>query len=121
VFIPKFIVVHLPQTIDISTFAVDPSNTCGDAGSASTGQFQIDTSPDGSTWTTAAAGTFDASNRAKYNEVTPTAGMTGVNFVRFQMLGNQTPDFATNCPDGDFSGCSFTDMTELEVFGQPSP
>jgi extracellular elastinolytic metalloproteinase len=118
VFIPKFIVVHLPETIDISTFVVDPSNTCGDAGSASTGQFEIDTSPDGSTWTTAAVGTFDASNRAKYNEVTPIAGTTAVNFVRFQMLGNQTPDFLTNCPDGNFSGCSFTDLTELEVFGQ---
>ncbi|MEP6527318.1 MAG: hypothetical protein ABJA86_09150 [Nocardioidaceae bacterium] len=79
-----------------------------------------DTSPDGSTWTASAAGTFDASNRAKYNEVTPTAGMTGVNFVRFQILGNQTPDFLTNCPDGNFSGCSFADLTELEVFGQPS-
>ncbi len=41
--------------------------------------------------------------------------------VRFTMLGNQTPDFATNCPDGAFSGCSFTDLSEIAVFGSPSP
>jgi extracellular elastinolytic metalloproteinase len=26
------------------------------------------------------------------------------------------PDFKTDCPDGAYSGCSFTDLTELEVF-----
>jgi hypothetical protein len=25
------------------------------------------------------------------------------------------------CPDGAFSGCSFTDLTEIEVYGAPSP
>lgn len=40
-----------------------------------------------------------------------------VRFVRFTITSNQTPDFATNCPGGAFSGCSFTDLTELEVFG----
>jgi extracellular elastinolytic metalloproteinase len=44
-----------------------------------------------------------------------------VRFVRFNMLGNQTPDFATNCPDGNFSGCQFTDLTELAVYGVPTP
>jgi extracellular elastinolytic metalloproteinase len=117
VFIPKFIVVELPQTIDITSFAVDPTATCGDAGSASTGDFRIETSPNGTAWTTAATGTFDSTDRFHYNEVTPTGGTTAVNFVRFTILGNQVPDFATNCPDGNFSGCSFTDMTELEVFG----
>ena len=56
----------------------------------------------------------------RVNEVTPTAGSTGVRYVRFTMLSNQTPDFATTCPDGPYSGCSFTDLTEIEVFGTPA-
>ena len=39
--------------------------------------------------------------------------------MRFTMLSPQVPDFATNCPDGAFGGCEFTDLTELEVFGSP--
>ncbi len=36
-FIPKFIVIDMDRHVDISKFAVDPSATCGDGGSASTG------------------------------------------------------------------------------------
>ena len=120
VMIPKFIVVKLPQAVDIATFEVDPSNTCGDPGSASTGQFRIETSPDGTTYTTAAEGAFTSANRGKFNVVTPTAGTEGVQYVKFWMLSPQVPDFATNCPNGPFAGCTFTDMTEIEVFGPPS-
>ena len=52
-------------------------------------------------------------------QLSPGTG-TGVRFVRFTMWGNQTPEFATTCPHGAFSGCSFTDLTELAVFGSPS-
>jgi len=41
--------------------------------------------------------------------------------VKFTILGNQVPDFAANCPNGGFSGCSFTDLTELEVYGTAAP
>jgi len=121
VFIPKTLTIQLPQATDITTFGVDPTATCGDGGSASTGQFTIETSPDGVTFTQAAAGTFVVADRGHLNTVTPSAGTAGVRFVRFTMLGNQTPDFATNCPAGAFSGCSFTDLTELAVFGAPTP
>lgn len=120
VMIPKFIVVKLPQVVDITTFEVDPSNTCGDPGSASTGQFRIETSPDGTTYTTAAEGTFTSANRGKFNVVTPSAGADNVRYVKFWMLSPQVPDFATNCPNGPYAGCVFTDMTELEVFGSAS-
>jgi extracellular elastinolytic metalloproteinase len=116
-FIPKHVVVKLPKQVDVSSFGVDPSATCGDGASASTAGFRIETSPNGTTWTTAATGTFTSADNGKINEVTPTAGATGVRFVRFTITSNQTPDFATNCPGGAFSGCSFTDLTELEVFG----
>ena len=45
---------------------------------------------------------------------------TGVKFVRFTILSNQSPDFATNCPDGAYSGCQYTDLTEIEVMGAPA-
>ncbi|MGD9961560.1 M36 family metallopeptidase [Nocardioides sp.] len=121
VFVPKYIVVDLGQPVDVSEFAVDPSATCGDGGSASTGDYQIETSPDGTTWTLAAQGTFTAAERGQLNPVPPTAGAAGVEFVKFTILGNQTPDFATSCPGGAFSGCSYTDLTELKVYGAATP
>ena len=39
-------------------------------------------------------------------------------YVKFTMLSPQVPDFATNCPSPNYAGCQFTDMTELEVFGE---
>lgn len=115
--IDKHVDVKLPAKVNISAFNVDPSNTCGDPGSASTGDYRIETSADGTTWATAAAGTFNATNRGKYNLVAPTGNATGVQYVRFWMLSPQVPDFKTNCPAGAFGGCQFTDMTELQVFG----
>jgi hypothetical protein len=47
----------------------------------------------------------------------PVASIPAVRFVRFTMLGTQVPNFSTNCPNGGFAGCSFMDMSELEVFG----
>jgi extracellular elastinolytic metalloproteinase len=117
VFVPKAITVQLPKAVTISTFAVDPSATCGDGASASTGDYRIETSPDGSTWTVAASGTFTSANDGHLNSVAPVAGGAGVQYVRFTMLGNQTPDFTNNCPAGAYSGCAFTDLTELAVFG----
>ena len=49
VFVPKYITVELPEAVDIDHFGVDPSATCGDGGSASTGDYKIETSPDGTT------------------------------------------------------------------------
>jgi len=123
VFEPKSITIDLTRTIDVTRFGVDPSATCGDGGSASTGQYRIETSPDGTdgSWTTADEGTFTVDDRGRVNQLEPSAGATGVRFVRFTILGNQTPDFATSCPDGAFSGCSFTDLTEIEVYGAEAP
>jgi len=122
VFIPKTLTIQLPRAVDISTFGVDPTATCGDGGSASTGDFMIETSADGVAFAEAATGTFGVADRGHLNTVALNPGTgTGVQFVRFTMLGNQTPNFPVNCPDGAFSGCSFTDLTELAVFGAPSP
>ena len=119
-FVDKHITIHLPQAIDITEFRVDPSATCGDGLSASTGAFTIAVSSDGTSFTDVATGAFTNADDGHYNAVPPTSAATGVNFVRFTISGNQTPDFATNCPNGAFSGCAFTDLTELAVVGSPS-
>ncbi|MDX6277593.1 MAG: extracellular elastinolytic metalloproteinase [Nocardioidaceae bacterium] len=129
--VPKAITVKLPSKINISdsatntAFAVDPTATCGDPGSSSTGDYKIEVSPDGSTWTTAVDGTgahaFTAANRYHFANVPSAVNAIGVQYVRFTMLAPQVPDFSTNCPDGPYGGCQFMDMTELEVFGSPTP
>ncbi|MFI5734064.1 M36 family metallopeptidase [Kribbella sp. NPDC051587] len=119
VMIPKHIDIKLPSKLaSIDSFKVDPSPVCGDAGSSSTGQYKIETSADGTTWATAQAGTFTAANRGKYNVLTPTGNAANVQYVRFTMLSPQVPDFATNCPAGNYGGCQYTDMTEIQVFGK---
>jgi extracellular elastinolytic metalloproteinase len=120
VFVPKHIDIALPRPVDLTTFAVDPSATCGDPASSSTGAFRIQTSTNGTTWTTAAEGAFGAGDIGRYNEVPASAGTHGVRFVRFTILGNQVPDLATDCPAGAFGGCAFTDLTEVEAFGTPA-
>jgi extracellular elastinolytic metalloproteinase len=120
VFVPKFVVVDMHRAVDVSQFAVDPAAGCGDGGSASTSAYRIDTSPDGTTWTTAARGAFTSADNGTLNPVTPSAGGAGARYVRFWILGNQTPDFATSCPGGAFAGCRYADLTELEVYGRPS-
>jgi len=128
---PKYIVVELPEPINITTgkknrsaFAVDPTAGCGDAGSASTGGFTIAVSPTGAAGSYVKVAQRKGENhwlpRFRYTNVKATAPAAGVQFVRFTIKTPQVPDFATNCPDGNFSGCSFMDLTELEVFGTPS-
>ncbi len=120
-FVPKFLTVDLGHKVNITQFAVDPTATCGDAGSASTGKFQIETSADGVSWTLAYSGEFTEADRAKLVPLTPTSGVNGVQFVKFTILGNQVPDFGVNCPNGPYDGCRFTDLTELEVYGTLAP
>ncbi len=113
---PKAITIGLPKAVQISQLAIDPSATCGDGGSASTGDYRIETSTDGSTWALAAAGTFTPANRGQLNLVTPAAGTgAGVRFVRFTMVRPQV--FQVGACPGPFSGCDFMDLTEIEVYG----
>ena len=116
----KNFVVHLNQAYDMKSFGVDPSASCGDGASASTGAYRIETSPDGTNWTQVASGTFTKADNGTLNPVIPDTVQTGVHFVRFWVDSNQTPAFSQNCPNGAFSGCQFVDLTELEIHGSPS-
>jgi len=114
--IPKFVEIKLAKAVKVSSFAVNPSNTCGDPGSSSTGKYKIQTSPDGKKWTTALKGEFDSTMR-HLNQLSLDKPIGGVKYVKFWMLSPQVPDFHHTCPEGNYGGCQFTDMVEIEVFG----
>jgi extracellular elastinolytic metalloproteinase len=117
---PKFVTVRLPVPVDVSEIAIDPGNTCGDGGSASTGDFRLETSTDGVTFTLASSGRFGVADRHRLNSVPLNAGTTdNVQFVRFTMVSTQLVEAGGTCP-GNFSACQFMDMSELEVFGAAS-
>jgi extracellular elastinolytic metalloproteinase len=134
-FMPKHIEVKLPKAVDITSFGVDPKSTCGDAGSASTGDYTIEVSTNGTDWTTVADSHFAIADRGHLNEVDPTGPTAGIQYVRFTIAGDQVEDvaaangepgtFAEICGNtstaGGYDGCSFADMTELAVFGTPTP
>ncbi|WP_151082427.1 M36 family metallopeptidase [Nocardioides cynanchi] len=117
----KQIVINLHHAVNVTGFGVDPEATCSDGASASTGQYEIDTSPDNVSWTPEHSGTFTAADNGRINAVPADTSPTGVQYVRFTIVTNQVPDFAQDCPAGGFDGCQFADLTELEVFGTPGP
>lgn len=90
--------VKLPQAVDIGELLIDPTAGCGDDTTASLGDYRIDTSPDGTTWTTAAEGHFKPADTGRQNAVTLKDG-TGQNvqYVRLTMLGNQAADNGVDC------------------------
>jgi hypothetical protein len=106
---PKSITVKLPDVVDVSSIAVDPGATCGDDDTASVAGYQIETSPDGTTFRTSNSGTFSATNNHKLNLLAPAAGAgLGVRYVRFTMTSTQGST-------GD--GKDWMDLSELKVFG----
>jgi extracellular elastinolytic metalloproteinase len=141
--------VQLPRAVDISEISVNPSNTCGDGGSAATRGFRVEVSSDGTTFTQVAEGVFYLGNRGHENTVF-TGTQANIGFVRFTMLNPQVPTAPTvngvlptytgpadcgtdpennpgvalHCtpPNVDaFGGCQFMDMVEIKVFGKATP
>jgi len=113
------VVIRLSGAVNVFELLINPSATCGDDTTASTGKYTVETSVDGTAWTSAASGTFAP------DTVTPTvvplaAGSgDGIKFVRYTMLTTQGQDFGL-CPADQppsFSGCVFQDSTELSIYG----
>jgi len=119
---PKSFVVKLPQAIDISRVEVNPTAICGDGASASTGEFSIRVSADGTNWSAPTSGSFVFDDLGSSHEVPLTAGGTNVQYVEYTMeapivvtdLAHYAPG---DCPGGGFSGCDYMDVTELRVYG----
>ncbi len=116
---PKFATIKLPAAVDIAELQINPTATCGDGGSASTGDYKVETSQDGTTFTVGATGHFGLADRGHMVVVPLTAGTTGVQYVRYTMLGTQVMDSGGTCP-GAFSGCDFVDSVEVAVYGVAS-
>jgi extracellular elastinolytic metalloproteinase len=113
---PKAVTIALPRAVNLTGFAVNPSAVCGDGGSASTGDYRMETSVDGSTWLLSASGTFTPADRGRMNPVTPAAGTaSGVRYLRFTMVTPQVFQIGS-CP-GPFSGCDFMDVAEVAAYG----
>jgi hypothetical protein len=102
---PPAITIALPQTIDVRSFVIDPTASCGHDGGAALGQYKILTSSDGNAYNLAASGTLDASGRGSNVSVAPTGNATQVRYVRLQAIAPQDPNSAT------------VDLRELQVFG----
>ena len=115
--IPKYVQIRLAQPTTVTDIAINPSNTCGDPGSSSTGDYKVEVSSDGTTFTRVLKGTFTTADRGHLVEFSLDKPVDNVSYVRFWMLSPQVPDFPHTCPAGNYGGCTFTDMTEIEVFG----
>jgi extracellular elastinolytic metalloproteinase len=113
------IVLKLSGAVNISQLLINPSATCGDPATVSTGGYRVETSPDGTTWTQAAAGAFPAGTVTATPVALAAGTGTGVGYIRYTMLTTQGQD-AGLCPAGQppaDAGCVFLDSTELSVYG----
>jgi hypothetical protein len=112
---PPTATVRLPAAVNVTGFGVDPSNTCGDDPSSATKDLRIEVSSNGTTFATVATPTFGTADLGQTNTI-PVATTANVRFVRITMLTNQ----ANSAPDSG-TGEFFTDLSEFEVFGGPTP
>ncbi|AGL16817.1 M36 family metallopeptidase [Actinoplanes sp. N902-109] len=113
---PRSVTIALPAAVDLTSIEINPSGTCGDDPSSSTGDYRVETSADGTAWTPAATGHFGIGNRNAMNPVTLTGGTTGVRFVRYTMLGTQVADEGGTCPSQK-TGCMYIETAEVGVYG----
>ena len=105
-----YVVIKLPKAITVETFAVDPGNTCGDDGSATTKDYTIETSADGTTFAVARQGAFAPADAHRLNMLAPTANGTNVRYVKITSHSAQD-----ETPGG--LGFYFHDLSEFEVYG----
>ncbi len=106
----KQLTIQLPQAITLSQYGVDPGATCGDDDNASVGQYKIETSTNGTTFTQTNSGTFTGADNHRYSMLTPAGGTANVRYVRFTMIAPQSTAG---------SGADWMDMSELKVYGTP--
>jgi hypothetical protein len=102
----KYLIVQLPAAIDVTQFAFDPAESCGDTAVSATAGYRVETSPDGSAWTVARTGTFTSAARHTLNFVAPTAGSSGVRYARLTLLSSQGG-----------AGAPYRDLAEFGVYG----
>jgi extracellular elastinolytic metalloproteinase len=83
---PRTVVIKLPKAVDVTSFAVASTGSCGDGRSAGVKRFKVETQTAGGTWITAFVG--HAPNNGRLVTYVPKTGRANVRFVRFTMLSN---------------------------------
>ncbi|MDX6732206.1 MAG: extracellular elastinolytic metalloproteinase [Baekduia sp.] len=106
------LVLQLPQAIDVSTYGIDPTSTCGDDQTAALKGYRLETSPDASNWTTSAEGDLAAVAPGTLTTVQPAAATSNVRYVRVTLKSPQSAAAGT-------SGAYYIDLSELEIYGTP--
>jgi hypothetical protein len=104
------LVLQLPQAIDVASFAIDPTSTCGDDATSALKGYRLETSPDPTNWTTSAEGELAAVAAGTLSTIHPTAATGNVRYVRVTMKSPQSTAAGT-------SGADFIDLSELEIYG----
>jgi hypothetical protein len=105
----KAMVVTLPAAVDVDHFEIDPAEGCGDGSNAAARDVKIETSTNGASWTVAATNTFGFGDRQRMNVVSPTAGASGVRYVRVTIQST-------------LGGAAYMDMSEFGVYSAgPAP
>ncbi|MEV6525815.1 M36 family metallopeptidase [Longispora sp. NPDC051575] len=116
----RFVIIKLPAAVNISKLVINPTAACGVGGSAGVGDYKLESSADGVTWTVASTGHFGVPQRGQNVTVPLNAGSAaGVKFLRYTMLSNQLADVGGTCP-GAFGGCTYVSTSELSVYGSAS-
>ena len=82
---PRSVIVKLPKSINVTSFALASTGACGDGPRAGVKRFMIETKSGGS-WVTAFVG--NAPNNGKLLTYIPRAGKKNVRFVKITMLSN---------------------------------
>ncbi|WP_376741630.1 M36 family metallopeptidase [Amycolatopsis balhimycina] len=114
------VVVELPSKVDIAQVVVNPTPVCLPLESVQTGQYLVETSADGTTWTTAAKGTFPSATFTPAPvALTPGTG-NGVGYVRYTMLTTRGQEDGLCTPGTSTLGSFFISSTELAVYGTPA-
>ncbi|GIG62391.1 hypothetical protein Lfu02_67630 [Longispora fulva] len=116
----RYAIIKLPVAVNVTSLIINPTSACGVGGSATVGDYQLESSTDGATWKVAATGHFGVPQRGKNVTIPLNAGTSaGVKFFRYTMLSNQLADVGGACP-GPFGGCSYVSTSELSVYGSAS-
>jgi extracellular elastinolytic metalloproteinase len=129
----KYIVIKLPQAVDLDHVTLSPQAICGDGTSASMGSYTIEASSDGATYTSIASGTFTFADMGAIATI-PVSGPDTKN-VQYLKVWNNAPlvvvDTDPNTgsypaglcatPGAPYSGCLYLDLGEAGAYGTVSP
>jgi hypothetical protein len=109
---PKAVVVELPSATNLTQIDIDPTPGCGDDDAAALGDYDVQASTDGTSFTSISAGTFTPADLRRSNPITLTATPAGTRFIKL---------IAKTSQSNTGSGTVFMDVAELRAFGTPTP